>query len=300
MGLGNPGAEYAQTRHNAGFLLVERLATQWQADWTNERKFSARLARSERQGKRVLLCQPQTFMNLSGESVGALMDFYRLPLAQLIVAVDDADLPFGEIRLRPGGSSGGHHGLESIEQHLSSREFARLRIGIGRKDGARQITNHVLGRFEAAESGLLEKVLERAANQVECWLDAGLQKAMSQFNGVDRPHKRRKKVKRYEGLFILNISGKEEGVKDTLDKVSSDITAAGGKVETVQKMDKKAFARVADKKFTAGFYANIIFNGTPAMVAQLQKQIRAQRGDLPRAVHATRRNRSPRNNSNFF
>jgi peptidyl-tRNA hydrolase, PTH1 family len=193
VGLGNPGAEYTQTRHNAGFLLVERLATQWKADWTNERKFSARLARSERQGKRVLLCQPQTFMNLSGESVGALMDFYRLPLAQLIVAVDDADLPFGEIRLRPGGSSGGHHGLESIEQHLSSREFARLRIGIGRQDGARQITNYVLGRFEATESGLLEKFLERAANQVECWLAAGLQKAMSQFNGViDSPNEQKK------------------------------------------------------------------------------------------------------------
>jgi len=100
------------------------------------------------------------------------------------VAVDDADLPFGEIRLRPGGSSGGHHGLESIEQHLGSREFARLRIGIGRKDGARQITNYVLGKFEPAEQELLQKILERAANQVECWLAAGLQKAMSQFNGV--------------------------------------------------------------------------------------------------------------------
>ena len=121
------------------------------------------------------------------------MDFYQLPLAQLIVAVDDADLPFGEIRLRPGGSSGGHHGLESIEQHLGSREFARLRIGIGRQDGARQITNYVLGRFEATESGLLEKILERAANQVECWLAAGLQKAMSQFNGViDSPNEEKK------------------------------------------------------------------------------------------------------------
>ena len=184
VGLGNPGGEYAQTRHNAGFLLVERLATQWKADWTNEKKFVGRVAKSERQGKRVLLCQPQTFMNLSGETVGAIMDFYQLPPGQLIVAVDDADLPFGEIRLRPGGSSGGHHGLESIEQHLGSREFARLRIGIGRKDGARRITNYVLGKFEATETGLLEKILERAANQVECWLAAGLQKAMSQFNGV--------------------------------------------------------------------------------------------------------------------
>ena len=184
VGLGNPGAEYAQTRHNAGFLLVEKLAAQWKADWTNERKFKARMAKSDRQGKRVLLCEPQTFMNLSGETVGEVAGFYQLPLPQLIVAVDDADLPFGEIRLRPGGSSGGHHGLESIEQHLGSREFARLRIGIGRRDGARQITNYVLGKFEPAEQELLEKILERAANQVECWLAAGLQKAMSQFNGV--------------------------------------------------------------------------------------------------------------------
>jgi peptidyl-tRNA hydrolase, PTH1 family len=184
VGLGNPGAEYAQTRHNAGFLLVEKLAAQWKADWTNERKFKARMAKSDRQGKRVLLCEPQTFMNWSGETVGEVAGFYQLPLPQLIVAVDDADLPFGEIRLRPGGSSGGHHGLESIEQHLGSREFARLRIGIGRKDGARQITNYVLGKFEPAKQELLEKILERAANQVECWLAAGLQKAMSQFNGV--------------------------------------------------------------------------------------------------------------------
>ena len=184
VGLGNPGPDYARTRHNAGFLLVEKLATLWQAGWSNERKFNARIAKVERSGKRVLLCQPQTFMNLSGETVGALTDFYQLPLGQILVAVDDADLPFGEIRLRPSGSSGGHHGLESIEQHLSSREYARLRIGIGRKDSVRQIANYVLGKFETSESELLEKVLARAASQIECWLQFGLQKAMSQFNGV--------------------------------------------------------------------------------------------------------------------
>src|SRR5271167_2057892 len=167
VGLGNPGADYAKTRHNAGFLLVEKLAAQWKADWANERKFHARIAKTEHDGKRVLLCEPQTFMNLSGETVGALKDFYQLPLKQLIVAVDDADLPLGEIRLRKSGSSGGHHGLESIEQHLASREFARLRIGIGRKDSSREIANYVLGKFDPGENGLLKKVLERAASQVE-------------------------------------------------------------------------------------------------------------------------------------
>jgi PTH1 family peptidyl-tRNA hydrolase len=184
VGLGNPGAEYAKTRHNAGFLLVEKLAAQWKTGWTNERKFDARIAKAERSGKRVLLCEPQTFMNLSGETVGALKDFYQLPLKQILVVVDDADLPFGEIRLRAGGSSGGHHGLESIEQHLASREFARLRIGIGRRDGVREITNYVLGKFDPTENKLLEKVLDRVSGQIECWLEAGIEKAMNQFNGV--------------------------------------------------------------------------------------------------------------------
>lgn len=185
VGLGNPGAEYARTRHNAGFLLAERLAGGWQANWALEKKFQARLAKSERGGRKLILCQPQTFMNASGEAVGAVSDFFRVPLANLLVLVDDADLPMGEIRLRGSGSSGGHHGLESIEQRLSSREFARLRIGIGRKiDSVREITNHVLGQFGSVDTELLGKVLERASNQVECWLNEGTQQAMNQFNGA--------------------------------------------------------------------------------------------------------------------
>ena len=184
VGLGNPGADYAKTRHNAGFLLVEKLASQWQAGWNNERKFVARMAKADHGGNKILLCEPQTFMNLSGESVAAVQQFYQLPLEKILVVVDDADLPLGEIRLRPDGGSGGHHGLDSVAQHLGSKKYARLRIGIGRKNEARQITGHVLGKFSADESGLLEKVLDRAADQIECWLTAGLQKAMSQFNGA--------------------------------------------------------------------------------------------------------------------
>ena len=194
VGLGNPGADYARTRHNAGFLLVEKLAARWQAGWTSERKFDARIAKAEFSGRKVMLCQPQTYMNLSGGTVGAVATFYRLPMKQLVVAVDDADLPFGEIRLRASGSSGGHHGLESIEQHLASRAFARLRMGIGRKDGLREIANYVLGKFEEADKELLEKVLERASEQVETWLEAGIERAMSQFNGVvDSKNEEKKK-----------------------------------------------------------------------------------------------------------
>jgi len=187
VGLGNPGAEYARTRHNAGFMLVDLLAQRWQASWRAERKFQSSLARAERGTSRVLLCEPQTFMNASGEAVAAVMRFYQPPPGNLLVIVDDADLPLGEIRLRPGGGSGGHHGLESLAQHLGTKGFARLRIGIGRQNAARAITGHVLGRFDAAEATVMDQVLATAASQVECWLDAGVQKAMSEFNGVVVP-----------------------------------------------------------------------------------------------------------------
>jgi PTH1 family peptidyl-tRNA hydrolase len=184
VGLGNPGAEYARTRHNAGFLVAERLAGRWQAGWAYEKKFNARLACAARGSQRVLLCEPLTYMNSSGEAVGAVVGFYRVPLARLLVVVDDADLPLGELRLRPGGSGGGHHGLESIEQHLGTREYARLRVGIGRQGGAREITGYVLGRFSSTEAALADKVVTVASNQAETWLEAGIQKAMNQFNGA--------------------------------------------------------------------------------------------------------------------
>ncbi len=195
VGLGNPGADYARTRHNAGFLLAERLAGRWRAGWSQEKKFQARLSRTERGGQKLILCEPQTFMNGSGEAVRAVSEFFQAPVASLLVLVDDADLPFGEIRMRPGGSSGGHHGLESIEHHLGSQQFARLRIGIGRRsDGVREIVGHVLGPFSADDTELLDKVLERAADQVECWLQSGTQRAMNQFNGaVSRSEKKEPK-----------------------------------------------------------------------------------------------------------
>jgi PTH1 family peptidyl-tRNA hydrolase len=123
-------------------------------------------------------------MNNSGEAVAAVMKFFRIEKARLLVAVDDADLPFGEIRLRPGGSSGGHHGLESIEQHIGSRDYARLRVGIGRETSEREISGHVLSRFASTEAKWLDKVLRTAADQIEIWIEDGIQKAMNRFNGV--------------------------------------------------------------------------------------------------------------------
>ena len=184
-GLGNPGSEYARTRHNAGFLVVERFGKKFSAEWKAQSKFHSRVARVEAAGRKVILCEPQTYMNASGEAIAPLAGFYKVLPGRLLVVVDDADLPFGQIRMRGEGSSGGHHGLESIEEHLGTRGFARLRVGIGRTEHAlREITGHVLGRFGADETELVEKVLERCASQIECYLAHGIQKAMSQFNGA--------------------------------------------------------------------------------------------------------------------
>jgi PTH1 family peptidyl-tRNA hydrolase len=185
VGLGNPGSEYARTRHNAGFMALERLAVRWKSDWRLEKRFEARVASVASNPSRLWLCQPQTFMNASGEAVARLAAYYRVTPGRILVISDDADLPLGELRMRPAGGTGGHHGLESIQAHLGTQEYPRLKIGIGRRaDGVRQISGHVLGRISDEESKLLDRVLDRAADQAECWSTAGIQKAMNQFNGI--------------------------------------------------------------------------------------------------------------------
>jgi peptidyl-tRNA hydrolase, PTH1 family len=193
-GLGNPGAEYSRTRHNAGFMVVERFGKRFSAEWKDAARFQSRVSRVEVDGRKVILCEPQGYMNASGEAIAPLAAYYKVPPGRMLVVVDDADLPFGQIRLRSEGSSGGHHGLESIEQHLGTRQFARLRVGIGRTErGLREITGHVLGKFSPDEKEVLEKVLERTAAQIECYLSDGVLKAMSQFNGPVVPLKKEEK-----------------------------------------------------------------------------------------------------------
>jgi PTH1 family peptidyl-tRNA hydrolase len=190
VGLGNPGAEYTVTRHNAGFLLVDQLARRWRGRWLFEKRFNARIVRSEMDGKKLILAQPQTYMNLSGEAVASIMAYYRVLIDAVLIVMDDADLPLGQIRLRPAGSSGGHHGLESIEQHLGTQNYARLRLGIGRQPSVeRQIKDYVLSRFTVEETSLFEEVLKRAEDQVECWVLNGIEKAMTEFNGLVKDRK---------------------------------------------------------------------------------------------------------------
>jgi len=185
VGLGNPGREYAETRHNIGFMACDRLARLWETGWSSESKFQARLAKAALGGKRVLLCLPTTFMNASGDAVAAIVNFHRVPPARVLILVDDADLPLGQVRMRPGGGAGGHHGVESVLGRLGTTDFPRIRMGIGRgARGRREITGFVLEPFGSGEKEIVARVLDRVGSQVETWVREGIQQAMNRFNGT--------------------------------------------------------------------------------------------------------------------
>lgn len=177
VGLGNPGAEYAQTRHNVGFELVDRLASAAGAPWTTQRKWEAAVAKQDH----LLLVKPLTYMNLSGQAVQRVGSYHKIPPAEMLVVYDDADLPLGALRLRQEGSAGGHNGIKSLISTLGTDRFPRLKIGIGRA-GDGEMVDHVLGRFSEAERPEVEKSLARAVDAVNCVLASGLEAAMSRFN----------------------------------------------------------------------------------------------------------------------
>ena len=187
VGLGNPGKGYADTRHNVGFMVLDRLAKRQGAGWEVNKKFAAHLAKGSQESNTVFLCKPQGYMNLSGQSVVPLAKFYQIPFGRIMVVVDDLDLPLGAIRMRPGGGTGGHRGLDSIQGLLGKDDFARLRLGIGRPEPNHDISGFVLGKFAEAETGLLERVLETAADQLACWTLQGTQQAMNNYNGDYSP-----------------------------------------------------------------------------------------------------------------
>ncbi|MFO1020726.1 MAG: aminoacyl-tRNA hydrolase [Planctomycetales bacterium] len=181
VGLGNPGKQYQGTRHNVGFDLLKELATRYSAPRPTS-KFEAEIADLQIKGERALLVAPQTYMNLSGNSVQKVLAFYKVPLTDLIVAADDFSIPLERIRLRNSGSSGGQRGLQSIIQQLGTQEFPRLRLGIGPVPAGRQAADFVLAKFTREEEDSVRKMINSAANAVEEWITAGIQSAMNKFN----------------------------------------------------------------------------------------------------------------------
>ena len=198
VGLGNPGAEYDRTRHNIGFMAIDRLATSWSISIGKEKRFygifgEGRLSNLVASNGKMRLLKPTTYMNLSGQAVRACADWFKVSPENILVIYDDMDLPLGKLRLRPSGSAGGHNGMKSIISHLGTQNFPRLRLGIGRggkdnDDSAivskanQNVTNHVLGGFSAKETKILPEILDLAESTVTSILADGLEKAMSLYN----------------------------------------------------------------------------------------------------------------------
>lgn len=182
-GLGNPGAEYAETPHNVGFRVVDAIAAEAAAAWRQEAKFCGAVARAKAGGVDLMLLKPSTYMNLSGDAVGRLMRYFDIPASDLAVVSDDADLPVGRLRVRAAGSSGGHRGLQSIMDCLGTSAFARVRVGVGRPEHRGQgLVDYVLGRLGPEAEKTLRAAEAAAAKAAVCVAVRGVDEAMNQFN----------------------------------------------------------------------------------------------------------------------
>ena len=180
VGLGNPGKEYAGTRHNCGFMVIDRLASKLNVD-VDQNKFKGLYAKVKYHGEDIILLKPQTYMNLSGESVNAVMNFFKIDKDDLLVIYDDLDMPVGKLRLRKTGSAGGHNGIKNIIAHLNSQDFKRIRVGIDRHKYM-NVADYVLSRFSKVESEAIEQGIENATNAVLDYLDNGFNHAMNYYN----------------------------------------------------------------------------------------------------------------------
>jgi PTH1 family peptidyl-tRNA hydrolase len=183
VGLGNPGSGYAGNRHNCGFMVADVLADRMRAPFKRDRS-RARVAVGRLAGYPVTLAKPQSFMNLSGRPVAALRTFYKIPVERIVVIHDELDVPFGTVRLKQGGGDNGHNGLRSVTAALGSRDYLRVRVGIGRPPGRMDPADFVLHDFSAAERKVLPDVLERCADAVEALLQRGLAAAQNEFHGA--------------------------------------------------------------------------------------------------------------------
>lgn len=185
VGLGNPGAQYAKTPHNLGFIALDVLAARLGAEWKPEKRFRALVAKVLRKGETLWLLKPQTYMNLSGESVAPFLKYYGASADDLLVLSDDCDLPSGRVRIRPAGSAGGHNGLKSLIAHLGTEAFARLRLGAGRRPGEpRGLIDFVLHQFSPEEAKDAEACAATAADAALCWLDDGISEAQNRYNAA--------------------------------------------------------------------------------------------------------------------
>ena len=188
VGLGNPGKEYSGTRHNVGFAVIDELSSEYSID-VNKGKFKGVYGEGRINNERVILLKPLTYMNLSGESVKAVSDFYKIPVEDIIIIYDDISLPVGGLRIREKGSAGGHNGIKSIIAHLKTDEFPRIKVGVGSKPEGGDLVNHVLGHFSKDDAVLMSDSEKRAAHAAAAIIKSGPREAMNEYNFIPKKEK---------------------------------------------------------------------------------------------------------------
>lgn len=185
VGLGNPGSKYNDTKHNIGFMAVERIVKNLDVNFTEDKNFKAEIGSDFINGEKIYFIKPTTFMNNSGIAVKALLTYYNISIKDMIIIYDDLDMEVGKIRFRQKGSAGGHNGIKSIIAHLGTQEFDRIKVGIGRPNGRMTVINHVLGKFDKNDEIMILNTLDKVDNAVNYYLQTNdFQKTMQKYNGL--------------------------------------------------------------------------------------------------------------------
>ncbi len=225
-GLGNPGPEYVQTKHNVGFMIVDALAAALGAEW-RQGKFEALVAETRIGSEKVVLVKPLTYMNESGRAIGPLMSWYKLTPEDLIVCHDDMDIPAGTIRIRKKGSAGGHNGIKSILAHVGDEHFARVRLGIGRPLPGWSVVKHVLAPFTTEDAGKIAESIKQLVPAIECIVTNGVDMAMNKYNP-----KKQKKAKPARGQKkSAQAAGQNGECAAVADKVAAPAAKEAGQDE---------------------------------------------------------------------
>lgn len=185
VGLGNPGSKYNDTKHNIGFMAVDRIVKALDVNFTEDKNFKAEIGSDFINGEKIYFIKPTTFMNNSGIAVKALLTYYNISIKDMIIIYDDLDMEVGKIRFRQKGSAGGHNGIKSIIAHLGTQEFDRIKVGIGRPNGRMTVINHVLGKFDKNDEIMILNTLDKVDNAVNYYLQTNdFQKTMQKYNGL--------------------------------------------------------------------------------------------------------------------
>lgn len=185
VGLGNPGSKYNDTKHNIGFMAIDRIVKNLDVNFTEDKNFKAEIGSDFINGEKIYFIKPTTFMNNSGIAVKALLTYYNISIKDMIIIYDDLDMEVGKIRFRQKGSAGGHNGIKSIIAHLDTQEFDRIKVGIGRPNGRMTVINHVLGKFDKNDEIMISNTLDKVDNAVKYYLQTNdFQKTMQKYNGL--------------------------------------------------------------------------------------------------------------------